>query len=108
MTGSKTRPIERRAALVALKNQSSTPDYLWDGESEDDKPLTAEEMTQGMDLAKKRRGRPFSDEPKKLVTLRLDAETIMRFRKSGPGWQTWMNSALRQWLDEHPDLEGSV
>lgn len=41
-------------------------------------------------------GRPKSADPKQMVTLRLDAEVIERFRKTGPGWQTRMNDALRK------------
>jgi uncharacterized protein (DUF4415 family) len=42
-----------------------------------------------------RRGRPPLDHPKKQVTLRLDQEVIEHFRKSGPGWQSRINEALR-------------
>jgi uncharacterized protein (DUF4415 family) len=42
-----------------------------------------------------RPGRPPLDMPKKQVTLRLDQEVIDHFRKSGPGWQSRINAALR-------------
>ena len=42
------------------------------------------------------RGRPKLDSPKVEVKIRLDAETVMHLRNSGPGWQTRVNSALRQ------------
>ncbi|MFM8766585.1 MAG: BrnA antitoxin family protein, partial [Rubrivivax sp.] len=35
-----------------------------------------------------RRGRPASAVHKAPVTLRLDAETLARWRTSGKGWQT--------------------
>ncbi|MFV0303424.1 MAG: BrnA antitoxin family protein [Paracoccus sp. (in: a-proteobacteria)] len=40
-------------------------------------------------------GRPRSEHPKVAVSLRLDQDVVARFKASGPGWQTRMNSALR-------------
>ena len=43
------------------------------------------------------RGRPVEgDEPKKQVTLRLDADLLDRFRAGGPGWQSRINATLRK------------
>ncbi len=47
-----------------------------------------------------RRGRPPTAAPKQQVTLRLDPEVISRLRASGPGWQTRVNDALHEWLDQ--------
>jgi len=49
-----------------------------------------------------RRGRPRKASPKKLVSLRLDAEVLTAFRAQGKGWQTRINSALLEWLDSRP------
>jgi uncharacterized protein (DUF4415 family) len=43
-----------------------------------------------------RRGRPKLDNPKRQVTLRLDADLIDRLRASGPGWQSRINDILRK------------
>jgi uncharacterized protein (DUF4415 family) len=43
-----------------------------------------------------RRGRPKSANPKEAVNLRLDADVVEHFRKTGPGWQTRINEALRK------------
>ena len=43
-----------------------------------------------------KRGRPKLENPKKLVTLRLDSEVLERFRDSGPGWQSRINDILRK------------
>ena len=45
-----------------------------------------------------RRGRPKLDNPKRQVTLRLDAEVLDGFRETGPGWQGRINEALRKAL----------
>ncbi len=39
---------------------------------------------------------PERDEPKKQVTLRLDADLLEMFRASGAGWQTRLNATLRK------------
>lgn len=43
-----------------------------------------------------RRGRPKAENPKKLVSMRLDADVVERLRASGPGWQSRANQALRE------------
>ena len=45
---------------------------------------------------KGKRGRPKLENPKKQITLRLDAEVVEHFRKTGRGWQTRINEALRR------------
>ncbi len=42
------------------------------------------------------RGRPRMDNPKKQVTLRLDAEVLERLRASGKGWQGRVNDVLKK------------
>lgn len=48
-----------------------------------------------------RRGRPPSPAPKRQVTIRLDPDLLDRLRVTGPGWQTRLNEALRDWLARH-------
>lgn len=43
----------------------------------------------------KTRGRPAGP-TKQLVSLRIDRDTLERFRASGPGWQSRINEALRK------------
>jgi uncharacterized protein (DUF4415 family) len=42
------------------------------------------------------RGRPKSDDPKQLVSLRLDAEVLRWFKSTGPGYQARMGAVLKQ------------
>lgn len=42
------------------------------------------------------RGRPSLENPKKQVTLRLDADLIARYKASGKGWQSRINDDLRK------------
>ena len=43
-------------------------------------------------------GRPRSANPRKLISLRLPAEVIERWRATGPGWQTRMAERLAKGL----------
>lgn len=43
-----------------------------------------------------RGGRPRSSNPRKLITLRLPADVIARWRATGPGWQTRMAQRLER------------
>ena len=68
---------------------------------DDAPPLTDEffakaEIKDGVRLI--RRGRPPLAEAKRQVTLRLDPDLLDRLRATGPGWQTRVNKALRDWL----------
>lgn len=53
------------------------------------------------DMLKPRRGRPLSAAPKEHVNIRLDADIVSSFRRTGDGWQTRLNNALREWLSAH-------
>lgn len=44
-----------------------------------------------------RRGRPRGA-AKHLVSIRYDPEVIAYFKATGPGWQTRMNNALKEWI----------
>ncbi len=109
MTGSKTTSMtldELRAASALGKSktqktrvQAAAP-YLWDGQDEADRPLTPEEMQAGIATYRRQRGRP-SGSDKESTTIRFDRDVLAAFRAGGPGWQTRMNAALRDWLKMH-------
>ena len=39
-------------------------------------------------------GRPRSENPKKLISIRLPEDVILKWRSTGPGWQTRMAEKL--------------
>jgi uncharacterized protein (DUF4415 family) len=39
-------------------------------------------------------GRPVSENPRKLISLRLPADVLERWKSTGPGWQTRMAERL--------------
>ena len=52
-------------------------------------------------LGMRRRG-PQKAPTKERTTVRLSRDVLDRFRASGPGWQTRLDAALREWLESHP------
>ena len=37
---------------------------------------------------------------KEAISIRLDIDLVQKLRASGPGWQSRVNEALRDWLDK--------
>lgn len=64
-------------------------------------------MTRGGGVAatvsalRKARG-PNKKPAKEQVAIRLDQELVSALRASGPGWQTRVNTALKDWLAAQP------
>ena len=48
------------------------------------------------------RGRPPAIFPKERINIRLSHEVVQHFKAAGSGWQTRIDLALRQYLQEHP------
>jgi uncharacterized protein (DUF4415 family) len=48
----------------------------------------------------KPRGRPRAEHPKERINIRLSHEVIEYFKSAGDGWQTRIDSALRQFITE--------
>jgi len=58
----------------------------------DEAPELTDEMLSRMVI--KKRGRPVTANPRRLLTLRLPADVIERWKATGPGWQTRMADRL--------------
>ena len=52
-----------------------------------------------------RRGRPRKEKKKVAISIRLSEHVLEAFKRCGPGWQTRMDEALEQWLEEHPEQD---
>jgi uncharacterized protein (DUF4415 family) len=109
MSGSKKTLAANSAAPAAGKRGASMTDvvklragapYVWDGKNEDERPLTKDEMQAGVEAYRRQRGRPAGSD-KESTTIRFDRDVLAAFRAVGPGWQTRMNAALREWLKTH-------
>jgi uncharacterized protein (DUF4415 family) len=53
--------------------------------------LTEEMLSRGLI---NKGGRPRSENPKKLISIRLPEDVILKWRATGPGWQTRMADQL--------------
>jgi uncharacterized protein (DUF4415 family) len=99
MNGSQKK-MTREKILEALKHPPPGGDYVWDSVDEDDRPATEEELCAGLAEMRKLRGRPPGS-TKESTTIRIDHDVLDAFRAGGPGWQSRMNAALRDWLKTH-------
>lgn len=99
MSGFKKASAEK--ILKLTKSPPRSGDYVWDGKDEADRPLTRDEMRKGIEEVKRGRGRPVGSGNKEQVAIRFDRDVLDAFRAHGPGWQTRMNNALRDWLKRH-------
>ena len=69
---------------------------------EDDAPdLSSPAWQEKFAKASVRRGRPPLEDPKVSTTIRLSKDVIERFKAGGPGWQTRIDEALREWIRKH-------
>ena len=97
MHGLKTNLNKQRKSIIeATAAPPKGGDYVWDGQDEDDRPLTKKEMWSGI---KRAGGRPRSDNPKQSTTIRLNAEVLEYFKAQGRGWQTRINDVLQEYVD---------
>ena len=46
-------------------------------------------------------GRPFAQQTKERISIRLSADVLAAFRATGAGWQTRLDAALKDWLATH-------
>lgn len=60
----------------------------------DELPGLTEDMLQRGKVNKG--GRPHSENPKRLISIRLPEDVIQKWRATGPGWQTRMAEKLKR------------
>ncbi len=79
-------------------NKQPNPELI-----DDDNPEWTEDMfaRARFGTAAAKRGRPLGSN-KVSTTIRFDQDVLEAFRDAGPGWQSRMNDALRDWLKQHP------
>lgn len=92
MSGLKnTNDLKPAEVLAAVRALPPGQDYVWDGVDEDDRPATAEELSQAV-----RRGRPPVAVARPMLSMRVDPDVLAKLRASGKGWQTKVNALLRE------------
>ncbi|MEK6746320.1 MAG: BrnA antitoxin family protein [Pseudomonadota bacterium] len=50
-----------------------------------------------------KRGRPKSEIHANNISIRLDPKVESYFRAMGKGWQSRINSVLKEWVEKHPN-----
>jgi uncharacterized protein (DUF4415 family) len=63
----------------------------------DAQPLSAKQLKSMVPL-RALRGRPKSESPKLLLSVRYSQEVVEYFKSTGAGWQSRMNSVLRAYV----------
>jgi len=85
--------VNKRASRRSLKPDLSRVDaHVIKADEYDELPEFTEEMLKRGEI--KKGGRPVSANPRKLISLRLPADVIAKWKATGPGWQTRMAQRL--------------
>jgi uncharacterized protein (DUF4415 family) len=58
----------------------------------------------GQEMGRVRLQAPSKAPPKVATTLRLPPEVLAYFKATGPGWQTRIGEALKEWIQTHPPI----
>lgn len=80
-------PRKKKSGSAAWSDPDDAPELT-------EKFFDRAEIRRGSKLV--RRGRPPLENPKQAVKLRLDADVLAAYRKTGDGWQTRINADLRK------------
>ena len=84
---------KKRASHRSLKSDLRRVDaHVIQSSEYEELPELTDEMLSRAKL--KKGGRPRSPNPRKLISLRLPANVIARWKATGPGWQTRMAERL--------------
>lgn len=86
-------PAKKRVSRRSLKSDLGRVDahVIKTSEYKELPELTSDTLARG---EIRKGGRPVSDNPRKLITIRLPADVIARWRATGRGWQTRMAQRL--------------
>ena len=76
-------------------NKKSTKP-VW-SDADDAPDLSTPKWKAKLAAAPVKRGRPKAVDTKLSTTIRIDRDVLSAFKKGGPGWQTRINAALRDW-----------
>ncbi|WP_081619408.1 BrnA antitoxin family protein [Thioalkalivibrio sp. ALJ9] len=100
MSKSLTLRSGRRVVLNDADEESSIQAGI-DADPETREP--SEDKTKAL----RRVGRPPLPVTKERITIRLSPDVVEAFRATGKGWQTRMDSALKDWLKDHSATSNS-
>ena len=95
--------MPRKAVPELIDDEAPEADEAWFERARPARDVLPDLVGQksAAELLRPKRGRPPSANPKEHLNIRLDADVVAAFRRTGPGWQTRLNQALRDWLKTH-------
>lgn len=70
----------------------------------DAQPLTSKQL-RAMAPLRSQRGRPKAESKKLLVSIRYSPEVVAYFKSTGEGWQSRMDSVLREYVERQSHRE---
>ena len=79
----------------------NTPSTARDGDPDMAPDLSTPGWPEKLAQTPVRRGRPSVTTPKVSTTIRLSQEVLDHFKAGGRGWQTRIDAALREWIENH-------
>lgn len=103
---STSKAFGRAATAAAKAAAAAVPATAGQGERWRDGAVTSGGSVAATIAALRRTRGPNKAPTKEQVAIRLDREVVGAFRAGGPGWQTRMNAALKDWLAAHPARPG--
>ncbi len=83
-----------------MKSKDKISDELQHLSEMSDEEINTTDIPEITDFSRAERGRFFRP-VKKQVTLRLDMDLIEWFKEQGAGYQTRINAALREFVEDH-------
>jgi uncharacterized protein (DUF4415 family) len=106
MTGknANTRPISRKLGsdLAKVDGHVIQPEEYEELPELTDEDMARAVFSKGAEVLPnpiRARGRPRKPDARVQLSVRLSPDIIERFRATGPGWQTKIDRALREWLE---------
>jgi len=89
-------PLDEAFFRNARPAREVLPPALYAALTDNRKPVEIRHVTDAEHAARRRGGRPKLPTPKVSTTIRLDAEVMNAFKAAGAGWQTRINTVLRE------------
>lgn len=92
--------ISKRPSILMPSTQEDKAITAAAKSDPDAQPLTPKQLKAMLPM-RVLRGRPKSESPKQLVSVRYSAEVLAYFRSTGDGWQSRMDGVLRAHVTRH-------
>ena len=89
--------VSKRPGIVMPSLQEDKAITAAARQDPDAQPLTPKQL-KAMVPMRSLRGRPKSESPKQLVSVRYSQEVLAYFKSTGDGWQSRMDGVLREYV----------